>query len=76
MLRAAAHRQNRDGTGEPFEWFEGISIWPTQLLRVIVIFLGFTVIWLAVHSIRATKSELVSSFGVRHGFWRTPGSAS
>lgn len=34
-LMLAVHLSNRHGTGEPFAVFEGISIWPTEFLRLV-----------------------------------------
>ena len=49
------------GTGEPFAWFEGVSIWPTQLLEVdtlvvtcVLLFYGY---WQRTRNIDAVASD-------------------
>ena len=31
---------SEDGSGEPFSWFDGVSIWPTELIRLLALFLA------------------------------------
>lgn len=48
----------RDGKGEPFELFEGISIWPTEILRLGIILLSWGFVASAIRSIRKSNEEL------------------
>lgn len=39
VLFFVARADHRDSDGEPFVWFEGISAWPTQFLRLVAVLL-------------------------------------
>lgn len=48
----------RGGEGEPFELFEGISIWPTEFFRLAEILLSWAFITLAISNIRKSDQQL------------------
>ena len=69
-------REFRSLTGEPFELFEGISIWPTEILRLLA---GFLSVGLIVHGftkLQRNTAALTRRYGLpggrrdRAGLWR------
>ncbi len=40
MLTALFGLLTEHGRGEPFSWFDGVSIWPTELMRLLALFLA------------------------------------
>lgn len=76
------------GTGEPFAWFEGVSIWPTQLLELQILVMTFVLLfygyWQRTKNIDAVANDFhLTSLSTRtsatmqqvqgaRGFWRRP----
>jgi len=48
-----------DGTGEPIAWVQGVSIWPTVLLRIMSIVLSCFLIWRACQKLRTNLDDIV-----------------
>lgn len=53
-------RLSLDPDGEPFLWFEGVSIWPTELIRMLAAGLGVILVLIAVRRLRRNYRELSS----------------
>jgi hypothetical protein len=53
-----------DGPPEPFAWFEGISIWPTELLRLVTGFLALCLIIRAQDRMNAGTQEMNEVLGL------------
>lgn len=53
----------RPGTGEPMEWFEGVSTWPTEYLRLAATLLGLA---LLVHGWRTLRRQ---ADGIQRAFF-------
>lgn len=48
--------------GEPFAWFEGVSAWPTQLIRTVAVLMGLVLLVSAFQKIRESDLELGKMF--------------
>ena len=72
------HFDGKDGTGEPFELFEGISIWPTEICRLLMILLCWIFLSQAIASMKESDRMLTrKNIGVPadnqndiSGFWQ------
>jgi hypothetical protein len=53
-----SHLLTERGLGEPFAFFEGISVWPTVLVRAVCIFLC---LWLICDALQKIKDNLAST---------------
>ena len=53
-------RLSLDPEGEPFLWFEGVSIWPTELIRMLAAGLSVILMLIAVRRLRRNYRELSS----------------
>jgi hypothetical protein len=51
-------RLSLDPEGEPFYWLEGVSIWPTELLRMIAAGLSLVFVFKAVRALRRNYEQL------------------
>ena len=54
----------RPGTGEPMEWFEGISTWPTEYLRLAAVALGLALLVYGWTALRRQADEIQRTFFV------------
>ncbi len=57
-LAVCIYQSAQGGGGEPLEFFEGISIWPTEILRCVVVVLCGAFIAVAVSTIKASDRML------------------
>ncbi len=48
--------------GEPLYWLEGISIWPSEVVRLIALALAMTLFWEGIKRIRRTRAYLNHEF--------------
>jgi hypothetical protein len=48
--------------GEPFVWTEGISIWPTEVIRLLAIFMAVFFFWKIHRSLQANETEIEEDF--------------
>ena len=62
VLGLLAAYQSAQPSGEPFTWFDGVSIWPTLLLRVLIIFLELAFLVRAWHLHRCHRICLRRDF--------------
>lgn len=53
-------RLSLDPEGEPFLWFEGVSIWPTELIRMLAAGLSVSLMLIAVRRLRRNYRQLSS----------------
>jgi hypothetical protein len=51
--------------GEPFVWFEGISIWPTEVIRLIAIFLAIIFVWKTDRALAISNENVQDDFGLQ-----------
>ncbi|MDQ6735650.1 MAG: hypothetical protein M3Z35_16295, partial [Nitrospirota bacterium] len=51
-------RLSLDPAGEPFYWFEGVSIWPTEVFRMIAAGLSIFFLYNAVGALRRSRDQL------------------
>ena len=51
-------------SGEPFEWMEGISIWPTEIIRILAIVLALFYFWSTHRVLEKNKDEIEREFGL------------
>jgi hypothetical protein len=54
--------QHHDG-GEPFYWLEGVSIWPTELLRALATLLAIGFLIKAWRDLRSNSEEMTDHYG-------------
>ena len=54
-------RLSLDPAGEPFYWFEGVSIWPTEIFRTIAAGLSLFFLYNAVGALRRSRDQLTDS---------------
>ena len=54
-------RLSLDPAGEPFYWFEGVSIWPTEVFRVIAAGLSLVFLYNAVGALRRSQDQLTGN---------------
>jgi|CXWL01.1.fsa_nt_gi hypothetical protein len=47
---------------EPFYWFSGISVWPSEILRVFAAYVAIACIWAAVTLLRKNANTLTTTF--------------
>ncbi len=52
----------RQPGGEPFYWFEGVSLWPTELLRLLAAGLSGYFLWIACRDLRENQDEVTKEF--------------
>ena len=52
----------RPGAGEPMEWFEGISTWPTEFLRLAAVVLGLALLVYGWTALRRQADEIQRTF--------------
>ncbi|YCM46676.1 hypothetical protein V2O64_11660 [Verrucomicrobiaceae bacterium 227] len=52
------------GLGEPWSLFDGISIWPSQIIRIVVFFLSFHFVFLSGLKLERNLLELSQSYGL------------
>jgi hypothetical protein len=57
-----AYLDGRTGKGEPFEWFRGVSIWPSELLRIVAGFIGVYFLVLYACKLRAGMRRIRHTF--------------
>jgi len=50
-----------DTAGEPFYWFEGVSIWPTEVFRMVAAGLSLVFLYNAVGALRRSRDQLTAS---------------
>ncbi len=55
------------GGGEPFSWFEGVSIWPSVLLRILTGVLALYLLLRGMRHLRMNDEKLTKSFFPDHG---------
>ena len=60
----AFHWIGRQPNAEPFFWAEGVSIWPTQLIRLLAIGLCVGFLQLAHHMLQVNASELAAQYAL------------
>ena len=51
-------RLSLDPAGEPFYWVEGVSIWPTEVFRVIAAALSLSFLYRAVGALRRNRVRI------------------
>lgn len=61
-LMAIGHSHERVGSGEFVRWLDGVSIWPTEILRVLVIGLAVWVLWSTRLRLRRVEGEIGRRF--------------
>lgn len=49
---------------EPFFWVEGVSVWPTEIIRGIALFLAVFFLWRGVMDLRASRIKLSKDIGI------------
>ena len=54
---------SRDG-GEPFAWFAGISIWPTECIRILVLFMATWFLLKTHHALSENECTIAEDFGL------------
>ncbi len=64
LFRRMLETNNQGGTGEPFALFEGISIWPTEIIRALVVLLGGYFLISGNFRIQRSNIQLAWEFGV------------
>lgn len=64
LFLGAIYLNSRLDGGEPFEFFEGISIWPTQLARLFVIILCLWFYSIARQAIDRSDHDIAGQFGL------------
>lgn len=57
-----AHHQRE--SGEPYLWTEGISIWPTETIRVLVVFMAGWFFLKTNHSLKENEGTILEEFGL------------
>ena len=62
--------QTPDAPQEPFTWVEGVSVWPTQLLRLIACVLAISFLWFMSHR-RANDAQILAD-----EFFKAPAGSS
>ena len=50
--------------GEPFAWFEGLSVWPTEWLRMLAVILALVFLAASFRSLRENEATLKSAFDI------------
>jgi len=50
-----------DPAGEPFYWFEGVSIWPTEVFRMVAAGLSLVFLYNAVGALRRSRDQLTTT---------------
>jgi hypothetical protein len=60
-------RLSLDPAGEPFYWLEGVSIWPTEVFRVIAAGLSVFFLYNAVGALRRSRDQLTESVSLHVG---------
>jgi hypothetical protein len=65
-LRWSAMMQwiTENGMGEPAAVFEGISIWPAQVIRLLIITLGIVFLFRSHNRLRTNRNDIVRDFGL------------
>jgi hypothetical protein len=63
FVELVAHFQR--GGREPFVWFEGISIWPTEVIRLIAIFLSMIFVWKTDRALAISNENVHDDFGLQ-----------
>lgn len=53
----------RHDQGEPFYWFEGVSVWPTELLRAVAVLLAAVFFFKALRDLRANVDTITARYG-------------
>ncbi len=62
--------QSGQPEGEPFAWWDGVSVWPTELLRLATVYLC---VWFYLHAHRRlhqAEDELTTEFALKPDRWR------
>jgi len=63
-LLAAIESSNRLGAGEPFAVLDGISVWPTEFLRLLATVLSLAFLAVGAASLRNSERQLVADLGL------------
>jgi hypothetical protein len=63
IVYLAAYLQRSDG--EPFVWMEGLSIWPTETLRLLVFFMAAWFFFKTNGTLHENDDTILKSFGLR-----------
>ena len=50
--------------GEPFAWFEGVSVWPTEWLRMLAVVLALIFLVASFRSLRENDEAIKAEFGI------------
>jgi len=53
-------------TDEPMDWLQGVSIWPSEIIRLIAIALALALFWRGVSQMRLVRFQLDEAFFGRH----------
>jgi hypothetical protein len=61
--------------GEPFAWFEGVSVWPTEWLRMLSVVLALIFLAASFRSLRENEQTIKAEFGIENApphpaWWR------
>lgn len=59
-------------SGEPFQWFEGISMWPSEIIRVVVCFLCVAFLVKMYYELQANSRWMAEEFGLPPRFPEAP----
>jgi hypothetical protein len=60
----AIHRNVHSPDGEPFAWLEGVSIWPTQILGLAILFVTSVLFVYGRMRLRTNIDEVAETFGL------------
>ena len=50
--------------GEPFAWFEGVSIWPTEILRFFIFLMAVWFVWKTNNALAKSEEAIEKEFGL------------
>jgi hypothetical protein len=57
-------RDTGAGDGEPFALSEGVSIWPTEMIRLIVAFVSSASLFISIRSLQRSEERLADAYGL------------
>lgn len=68
LIRRSINDSLKNGTGEPFIWLEGVSVWPSITLRAICLVLMAALIFAFIFRLKREASRISNDFGFKaHG---------
>jgi len=63
-LAVAVHHDSTHANGEPFLLWNGISLWPTEILRLLAFGLSVFFLGASVHRLRSSQEDLADTYGL------------